>query len=137
METKQKLGLAGSFLLIAGVFTPVMTMPIVGSLMYIKGDGIFLLIIGIIALALSWFKKYIWLAIPSVVSLAIMIYTIVNFHIAMSEMKEELAKDLAGNPFAGLGELAMHSVRLEWGWSILFLGAILIGLASFPVRNKE
>jgi len=44
----------------------------------------------------------------------------------MSEAKATMQAQLAGNPFAGLGDLAMQSVQLQWGWTILIIGAVLI-----------
>jgi len=134
METKQKLGIAGSLMLIFGVFAPVMNIPFFGSVAYIKGDGSIVLVMGIIALALSWFKRYVWLAIPSIISIGLMAYSIIKFHIAISDMKEKLSKNLEGNPFSGLGDLAMQTVKLEWGWDVLILGAIIVGLTSIPFK---
>ena len=51
---KQKLGLAGSVVLFIGVFIPIVTLPIVGSMNYFhngQGDGVLVLFLALIPLA--------------------------------------------------------------------------------------
>lgn len=66
MKTKQLLAVFGSILLFVGVFTPMVSLPIVGSLNYFqngKGDGIFILALSAISLVLALTSLYegLWL----------------------------------------------------------------------------
>jgi hypothetical protein len=48
-----------------------------------------------------------------------------------------MEKDLAGNPFAGLGQAAVSSVQLQWGWAVLVIGACLVIAAAFMSTTNE
>jgi len=128
-EKKQTFGLIGSVMLFIGVFTPLISLPIVGSTNYFmngRGDGTIVLILAVISFLLVLTKKYKGLWFTGFASLGVMFFTFVNFQSKMSEAKATMQAQLAGNPFAGLGDLAMQSVQLQWGWTILIIGAVLI-----------
>ena len=129
MSKKQILGLVGSIILILGVFMPLISMPIMGSLNYIqngKGDGLFILLLAVVSLILVVLKKYKGLWFTGFGSLAIMAYTFINLQIWISESQRELA----GNLFAGLA-----TVQLQWGWAVLTIGAVLI-IASAAIKEE-
>jgi len=136
---KQTFGLLGSVLLFFGVFTPIISVPIVGSVNYFqngKGDGVIVLIFALISFALVLAKKYAGLWITGVGSLALIVFTLVNFHIRMSQIQDDMESKLAGNPFRGIADVAMQSVQLQWGWAILAIGAALL-IASAALSNKS
>lgn len=138
MNKKQTFGLIGSIMLFIGVFTPLISLPIVGSTNYFmngKGDGTIVLILAIISFLLVLSKKYKGLWFTGLASLGVMFFTFVNFQSRMSEAKATMQAQLAGNPFAGLGDLAMQSVQLQWGWVILIVGAVLIISAAAIKEN--
>lgn len=138
MNKKQTFGLIGSVMLFIGVFTPLISLPIVGSTNYFmngKGDGTIVLILAIISFLLVLAKKYKGLWFTGFASLGVMFFTFVNFQSKMSEAKATMQAQLAGNPFAGLGDLAMQSVQLQWGWTILIIGAVLIISAAAIKEN--
>jgi len=59
MKKKQTFGLIGSVMLFIGVFTPLISLPIVGSTNYFmngRGDGTIVLILAVISF-LSTYKK--------------------------------------------------------------------------------
>jgi hypothetical protein len=61
MNTKQLLGLIGSIVLFIGVFTPIVSVPIMGNMNYFqngKGDGTIVLVLAVISLILVLAKKY-------------------------------------------------------------------------------
>lgn len=138
MNKKQTLGLIGSVMLFIGVFTPLISLPIVGSTNYFmngRGDGTIVLILAIISFLLVLGKKYKGLWFTGFASLGVMFFTFVNFQNRMSEAKATMQEQLAGNPFAGLGDLAMQSVQLQWGWAILIVGAVLI-ISSAAIKEN-
>jgi hypothetical protein len=127
--TKMILGLAGALLLIGGVFAPLISVPIAGSVSYVsngRGDGVIVLILGIVALALVVMRLYKALPVVGALSLLLLGFTYFNFQSRMTELQQNMNTSLAGNPFRGLGEALMSSVQMQWGWGVLIIGALLL-----------
>lgn len=139
MSKKQMLGLIGSIVLIIGVFTPIVSLPIVGSMNYFnngQGDGTIVLGLAIVSLIVVLFKKYKALWLTGFASLGMLLYTFMNFQGRMAEARSEMQAQLEGNPFAGIGEMALQSVQIQWGWVVLVIGAVLL-LVAAGLREKE
>ena len=139
MNIKQLLGLIGSIVLFIGVFTPIVSVPIIGSMNYFqngKGDGTLILILAVVSFVLVLTKKYKGLWFTGVGSLAVMAFTFINFQMKMSDMKSQMESKLAGNPFRGLVDMAMQSVQLQWGWALLIVGAGLV-IASAVMKDES
>jgi hypothetical protein len=137
MNTKQLLGLLGSIILCIGVFTPIVSVPMMGDMNYFQngeGDGSIILILAAISLALVLAKKYSGLWFTGFGSMAVMAFTFINFQLRIADMKAQMEKELAGNPFRGLADLAMQSVQLQWGWALLIVGAALV-IASAALKE--
>ena len=133
MKQRQVIGVLGSILLIGGVFSPVVQMPIVGSIDYFRNgelEGILVLVLGAISLGMVFAKKYRWLFVTSLPTLAVLLLTFIHFQIKISEMKARYIESVGDNPFAGIGRMALETVKLDWGWGVLFLGVILIGVCA-------
>ncbi len=130
---RQVLGFMGAFVLIVGVFAPLINVPIMGSVNYFqngKGDGTFVLALGIISLVLILAKQYKWLWITGLGSLGLLTFTFFHFQSKISQMKTEMETGLAGNPFRGLVDVAMQSVQIQWGFALLAVGAILLIISA-------
>jgi hypothetical protein len=133
MARKQTLGLIGSLVLFVGVFTPIISLPFVGSMNYFqngRGDGVIILALAIVSLILTLTKRYGGLWFTGLGSLAIMIFTFINFQTRMSEAKAQMETQLSGNPFRGIADIAMQSVQIQWGWAVLIVGAGLVIAAA-------
>lgn len=141
MTTKQMLGLSGSIILFIGVFTPIVSIPIIGNMNYFqngKGDGTLILILAAISLVLVLTNKYKGLWLTGIGSFAVMAFTFINFQMSMADMKSQMESELAGNPFRGLADMAMQSVQLQWGWALLIVGAgLVVAGAAMKEENKE
>ena len=138
IDRKQLFGILGSILLFFGVFTPIISVPIVGSVNYFqngKGDGVIILVLALISIGLVLVKKYGGLYITGAGSLAVMVFTFVNFQVRMSQIQDEMQRDLAGNPFRGIADVAMQSVQMQWGWAVLVIGAVLV-IAAAAISDK-
>jgi hypothetical protein len=140
MNTKQLLGLIGSIVLFIGVFTPIVSVPIMGNMTYFQngeGDGTFVLILAVISFVLVLSKKYKGLWFTGIGSLGVMLFTFVNFQSKMSQVKADMESELAGNPFRGLADMAMQSVQIQWGWALLIVGAVfVIGSAAMKDETR-
>ena len=135
----QVLGLIGSAMLLLGVFMPIISVPIFGSINYFRngeGDGVFVLVLGLASILLVLLNKYQWLFLTGIGALGVMAFTFVNVYSKLAEAKSSASRDLAGNPFKGLADAAIESIQFEWGWGVLVLGAILL-IAAAIVEPKK
>lgn len=133
MNSKQLIGLMGSIVLFIGVFAPIVSIPIMGNLNYFqngKGYGTIILVLAAISLVLVLAKKYKGLWFTGIGSLGVMIYTLVNFYLEMSQLKAYTESELADNPFSGLADMAIGSIQLQWGWALLVVGAVLVIISA-------
>ncbi|MCJ7545331.1 MAG: hypothetical protein MUP30_00685 [Deltaproteobacteria bacterium] len=129
----QLLGLIGSILLCVGVFMPILSLPFVGAVNYFnngKGDGVIILILAAFSLFLSLYKKLKALWLTGLASLGVLLYTFIGILVTLSQAQADINRDLADNPFKGLADLALQSIHIQWGWVVLFGGAILLILAA-------
>lgn len=142
MDRRQIIGVAGAATLFVGVFLPIVSLPIVGAQNYFqngRGDGTILLVIAGIALLATLAKRFTWVSIAGIVSLALLGYTFIVFRSRIAEMRAAMERDLADNPFRGIGEAMMQSVQLQWGWAVLVVGALLLcaaGLGKGAPQNQ-
>jgi len=100
-----------------------------------KGDGTIVLVLAVVSLVLVMAKKYRGLWFTGLSSLTVMAFSFINFQMKMSEISAQMETELVGNPFRGLGDVAMQSVQLQWGWALLVVGAGLL-IASTAIRNE-
>lgn len=134
MSNKQLIGVLGVILLVIGAFSPMIHIPIRGSITYIqngKGDGIFILFFAILASYYLFKERYTSVRVAGFASLAVLLFTFFNFQMKLTDMQNKLNKDMAGNPFKGLTDLAMQSTYLEWGFAVVLVGALMLILSSF------
>lgn len=123
--------------MVVGVFLPMCRFPIVGSLSFIhegRSDGVFILLMAILAgiLALSGrTRQVIW---PGALSLGGLALSFLHFQYLLSTMRQEMRAELEGNPFAGLGELALNSIKMEWGWAVLLISGLMLVHAGRTAR---
>lgn len=138
---RQLVAIAGAALLLLGIFAPIVTLPLVGSVNYFhngKGDGS---IIGALAVATVYFaitRKYKRLWWTGLGAAGVMLFTFIAFQLRISELKSSMEKDLAGNPFRGLADMAVGSIQLSWGWVILVFGiACVLFAAKWPTAARS
>jgi hypothetical protein len=134
VNRRQAFGVAGSMILALGVFAPVVHAPILGSRNYFsngEGDGVVILILALISLALSLRRRFEWLWMTGGGSLALLILTFAAFRLRLDELRTSTSRELANNPFRAIGETAVMSVQVEWGWAVLIFGACLLLTAAW------
>jgi hypothetical protein len=128
--TKQQLiGLLGSLLLLIGVFLPVLSVPIMGSISLLnngRSDGTIILGLAIASSALIFMHKIKLLWATGGISIALLSYDLYMVSSKISQTKAELTEKMQGNPFGGFADAMMSSVQLQFGWVVLFLGCILL-----------
>jgi len=134
------LGIVGSIVLFIGVFMPFVRVPIYGSMTYFRngrGDGVIILIFAVASFALVILKRFKWLWLTGLASFGTLMFTFINFQIALSQARSHLKNSLAGNPFARLAEHAFGGVELQWGWAFLVVGAVLLVAAAVHAEGLQ
>lgn len=133
LSIRQVLALGGSVVLALGVFAPLVSLPLVGSLNYFQnghGDGVLVLIFAMSAFVEALTKNYRWLWVSGLGSLATITFAFITFQAKLSEISSNTNTELAGDPLKGLTDLALQSVQLQWGWALLMLGTLALLVAA-------
>lgn len=113
---------------------PIVRLPFVGAMNYFqngRGDGAIVMMFALVAVLLLVRRSYRMLWIPGLGSLAVVLFTFINLQHRLSETREEMAAELADNPFRGIAEAMTGTVQLQWGWAVLVVGSVLLLLAAF------
>lgn len=139
MDTVDAMGFAGIAITILGVFSPVLTMPMVGSLNYLRNgseEAVLLLILTALSVLFLVKKRYSWLYGSSVWALLLVGGTCLYYQSIILDVKSSIDRDLAGNPFRGIADVAMAGTGLSWGWFLLFLGTGLVVATAYRRQKK-
>lgn len=138
-NTNLLLGLAGSGLLLLGVFLPILQLPFAGSVTYFnngKGDGVVIAVLAAAGILLTLARYYRIMLITGSLATGLVLVDLVNVMSRIDSVKHDMGKNLEDNPFRGLVDVAAASVQLQWGWAVLFVGALLtIGAAVVHSRD--
>lgn len=132
-------GLLGSLLLMAGVFAPLVSVPLLGGVTYIsKGgwEGWTLFGAGVFALALTLLSRAPLLRVPATLATGVLVFDLTLLEVSLNEMRHmgDGAPSLA-NAFTGMfGGLAASAVQLEWAFPLLVIATILLYLGSVPAE---
>lgn len=141
VDIVQALGFAGIAITILGIFSPIMTAPIVGTLNYFRdgtAEAIILLLLTACSTVFLVKRQYSWLYGSSVWSLLLVGGTFLYYQSVIADMKASIDRDLAGNPFRGIADMAMIGTGLSWGWMFLFLGTgLVVAHAYLRKRNLD
>lgn len=134
------LGIVGSLILVLGVFSPLLSMPVMGTLNYFqngKGDGVIVLILAVVSLLLSVSRRYRGLWFTGLASGGLLAFTFINFQMRFHKMETEMKTKLADNPFGGVASLVTEAVQMQWGWAVLIVGILLILVAAAFKPQKQ
>ena len=139
VDLSQFMGFLGVALLLLGVFSPMVSFPVVGTLTYFRNghtDALALIGFAIAAAICLAKQRYDWVYGPGLGALLLISITFYSIQSKLSDLKSSMDRELLGNPFRGLADAAMASVQLQWGWILLLLGAVLIlSAAQLKQRN--
>ena len=136
-DRARRLGLIGAGLLAVGVFTPILRVPVLGSINYFRngsGDGTILLAIALAACLATVVRRTYWLLPLGVTSLALLTVVWLGVRQRLSDMQRSMDRQLEGNPFRGIADAMSQSVQLEWGWAVMVAGATLLVAAALTDR---
>lgn len=132
-STNRLLGFFGGAMLITGVFCPFVRVPFGGGIDYFRGgtgDGVIVLVLGVVAVCLTILRLYVVNLFPGILSLAMLLFTYISFQQRLAATRAEMEREMAGNPFRGIGEAMLGSVTIDWGFVLLIIAAILTILSA-------
>lgn len=135
----QVVGFVGVALTIAGIFSPMMTIPIVGTVDYMRGgseEAVSLLLLSFLSIFFLIKKRYEWLYGSGIWAFLLVLTTCIYYQSRISEAVSAFNREMRGNPFRGLGDLAMANMGLSWGWFLLFSGTGLLVYSAY-LNNKR
>lgn len=139
--SKRNIALAGAALLVIGLFLPIVTLPIIGTVNLFNGGtnwlALALLALGAIAAGLALRDRTGDAIFPGTAAAAILIYKFVSLQWTISEMRASLTENLKDNPFAGIAQAALSGVQLQWGWLVLGAGAAAMVYAAVIARRED
>lgn len=127
------VGILGVLLLMIGVFTPIIKIPLIGELNYFqngKGDGTIILVIATYSLLLIFSKMKNGLWITGFSCLGLLSFTFFNLTNHLGNTGKFMGKSMSNNPFEGIAEIFFRSVQLQWGWILLIAGSILVIISA-------
>lgn len=136
----QLIGFGGGILLLLGIFLPIVSMPIVGSVSIFSSgrvDGYILLGLTIVSLFFVFQNTLRLLKFTSVISLLMVLISFVYVVLKVNNLKGDLAKDLEGNPFGGLAQAMASTVQIQYGWVFLFIGSLLLVYIAFSKNTTK
>ena len=138
--TNKSICLGGAAVLGIGLFTPVVTLPIIGNVnLFNNGTSVLALVLIALGALSAWLavreraSDALW---PGVAAALILVGHFAQLQYHLSVIRSTMAKSLEGNPFAGLAQGALSAVQVQWGWLVLTLGAGLIVYAAVQARKE-
>lgn len=136
------LGLVGTGLMGLGTFLPFIRAPIVGTMNYFmnaQGDGTIIVGLAVISGLGLLGRQYLIPLIASLAAGGILGYDVSNFLHGLQQIRADMSRELAGNPFRGLAEGLFRSVQIEVGAYIIASGcSLVVGAACWgnSVKHK-
>ena len=135
------LALAGSLLLIIAPFAPFISAPIFGRITLFhqgKGDGVVLLVTGLVALGLSFQGRYGFLWVSGTLGLFEIGNLFYFFYHRLPDIIESYKRETRGNMLASIGDITLSNIDPDWGALALLLGTVAsLGVAiSVGVRTR-
>ena len=118
-----------SILLLIGCFTPLASIPAMGTITYLRdgrGDGLLVLGISIAVFYFGTQRKYQIIRKLGLLNASIISITYWDYQIKLAFATRSLNRSLEGNPFRGFADTALQSVKLEWAWFLLIIGSVLL-----------
>ena len=129
MSDRAWFGMLGGLVLAVGIFTPAISVPVAGGVSLFKVSepcASLLLVLATLSCALSGHGRCGWLIVTGGLGLASVLTAFVTVHSRVLAMREELGAGLEDGPWRGIAELGVEAVQMQWGWSLLLIGSMLL-----------
>ena len=125
---KQAVATLGAVLLMVGVFVPILGVPILHdqSMMQLRPNvGWTILGLAALTVLIALIRKFRWLYIPGVIAVGLIAYTPLAMQAQKDAIQSDIKHHIASMPGGFFGKF-VGATSLEYGWTLMMLGAILI-----------
>ena len=128
--------IVGALLLVAGVFSPVLEIFVLGSsqsFTYFDKQPIqsgILFVIALFTIFMVWIKKYRWLWLSPVILILVFFWSFYSYSLEIQGFKNKVKEGLFFIESDSINDMLMETVRFQWGVFLLLIGAILINVAA-------
>lgn len=138
------LGWGGAAAVLLGAFLPGMSVPVVGGLSFVQAgetsggstNALLLFAAASVAALSLVVRRFFALWVSGLAAAGVAVVFAFNFMSQVGGQKQKMAEELAGNPFAGLAEMALASVKLEYGLGVILAGtALMVAEAILAARR--
>ena len=129
MTQNQFSGLLGAALLFGGIFSPIFSSPLKGSIGYFQYDRVeasIMLGLAALALAFALARRYRALMLVGVGTVGMLAFALIKFQIFTSGSDARWLRKFSDSEFEGINRLVRETFALEWGWGPLLVGAVLL-----------
>ena len=129
---KKILALVGVAVLVVGLFLPIMSLPIVGSVNMLLpgggiGDGIFILVFALVGGGLAMVGQVRHVVWPALCALAFTAWKFFQLKGAVDSGRDQIAAQTGGADF----EAAFGVMQINYlGWAVLFIGGVILLVAG-------
>jgi len=140
MKEIKALALAGSALLVFGVFTPIASVPIMGDISLFTNGTIGAVLLILLALAAGWLaltERLHAVAWPGGAALAVLALSYYLFERKIGAMEAHVGHRLVGRLLRQLADMSGETVQVQWGWLVMALGAVLLVCAGLLAARKS
>lgn len=138
MQKDQIMGIAASTMLVIGSFLPMISVPFLGTINYFqngKGDGVIIVILGLVVLVLSLTNNSKYNIVPGLLAACALAFTYFNFQSKLGAMKDEISgKDLG--MFQGIADATMQNISIEYGFAVIAMGGIFAFTSGIVAEPK-
>ncbi|HGJ65078.1 TPA: hypothetical protein ENS27_06780 [bacterium] len=137
MTGKQLLGIIGAILLIAGLFLPLVKIPLLGSISFYENnqaEAIVIIALSAISIVFILAKRYSLLWFSNIAIMALMSATGIQLVRKLLKVKSKteglIGKNLTDKIADKVTNIAMDHVKIQWGVAILLIGLLLVILCA-------
>jgi hypothetical protein len=132
--------LLGATIMALGAFSPIVHMPIVGSITYVmggRGDGVLVVFASMAIVVLVITDYRLTAGMVAAGALAIMLRALIGFSSILAKAGNDLPQSLKGNVFGGMAKSLVNSVSLQWGWVLLIGGALIVIILAIIAHTQQ
>jgi hypothetical protein len=135
------LAVVGSLLLVISPFAPFISAPIFGRITLFqqgKGDGVVLLVVGLVALGLCLFGRFSFLWVSGALGLFEIGNLFYFFYYRLPEVMDNYQRQAGNGVLGSVGQFTLSNVEPDWGAALILIGTLLtLGVAINAGINRR
>ena len=134
IEKRILIGGGGGVLVVFGMFSPLLTVPIIGAVTGINKFGGLawfpFFLVAVVAIGL-WQYRFEIARVAAVSLLVAVVGAMIKISYDLNNITADLSNKLANNMFHDLAVVGMSNAGLSWGAPLLLIGSVLLLVSCF------